>query len=335
MSAAITNTKLSVCLYLKYHDTISMRNICYLSKYLENTKETAFFEVIVVYTENMDIACFTELYPNIRWYRILKKPMSYVFFYRDFIQKIRSKIFIFVSNQILLSIQDVFILANNALKTNVLVSYLEHSRYLFLPSHNKKLKDKFGYFLNRSRSELYLQLNAPLNASSIEFFAINLDTFQKALKKITPREKFYFFRGRFVMGSKKYKKESAYLDFCLPLMASRSNMQIHSPGKAQSRWLIPTSTNFFPLFMFYVQLKIILKLMMSTGYIVKIINYKRIFLLISHLALILFCVMTYLSYRDSWLLFAFFILLNIPLLLGSSRRPLSFHHILKIFLILL
>ena len=334
MKLKSASKKFSICLYLNDQEMITIRNIRYLSDKLTRS-EYPVFEVVVVYTANKNIAHLAKLYPNIRWHRMVRKPVNHFFLYRYFTKQVRSKILVFISSQILLSMRDAFNLANNALKENVLFSYLENSQYLFLPSHQKRLKDQFGYFLNRSRSELYINLNSPIKLSSIEFFAINLDLFNEALVRIGIREKFHFFRGRFMMKEYTSKKQVVCFDFCLGLLAFRSGMKIDSPGRASSRWLIPTSASFFPVFMFYKQIKILIKLMISTGYIPNMINYKKIFLFISHLALILFFIMSALGYRDSWLLFVFFVFLNSPLLIQSSHPFFRLYHMFKLFLLLL
>ena len=324
----------SVCLYLKGDDIIPHRNIRSLSKYLESRKEHP-FEVIVAYRENRDISRLTKKYPHIRWQRIVKEPRNPFFLYRYLAQKIRSEVFIFVSHRILLGIPDIFSLANNALKKNVLLSYLRYPRCLYLPSHQRRLRDRFGHVLNRLRSEIYTNLNKPVRLSSLEFFAVNLSSFQKAVKKMPAKEKYHLFRGRFGLCPGQKGLERMIFDFSLSLLAFRSKTLIDSPGKAMSRWFIPTRANFFPMFMSYRQLFLLFRMAASTGYGLGLVNYKRFFLLASHLAFLSFFVMSYAGYQDAWYLLVFFLIANIPLLTPSPTLSwFSPCQICKLFLIL-
>ena len=355
----------SCCLYLTSNNQVSLRNIRYLSNWL-NTKPQPVFEVIVCYTANLDIAKMSKLYPNIRWYRLQKKPVNRFFLFVELSKKIRSKIFIFISPHILIMQNDLIALANNALKKDVIFSYLENPRPVFLKVYKNHFFNRFGYYLNEARSQIYASLNRPFKISSIEMFSLHVDHFAHALKKITLKEKIQFFRERFAVNRYYPNKDQAYFDFIFPYIAARTNMKIDSPGRAQGRWQIPTHAGFFPLFLFFKQIFLLTKLIISNGcrnrqvsvcgapagapqtskatrsrtyfvsdrYVLKIINYQRILLFVSYLALISFFLLSYQGYHSTWFLLVFFFSVNLPLLWYSCRPLLRLRNFSKVFLIL-
>ena len=349
-----TSNKASCCLYLDSHDVTAVRNIRYLSDWSKSDPQPD-FEIVVGYSENLDIANLAKLYPDIRWCRFLRPPMNRFFLYHTLSKKIRSKIFIFISSYVLVTKRDLMALANNSLKKDVLFSYMGNPRLLFLRSgsliRNKKSQffHKFGYCLNEARSEIYSVLNYPVRASSIEMFAFHTDNFKTALKSLETKEKYQLFRERFSINhyksyihpksrSKNVWPENvrAYFDFMAIYMASRSKMKIHSPGRGHGRWLIPTHAGFFPFFLIHKQIFLLAKLIYLDRYVWKLVNYKRVLLAVSYLAWIPFFVLSYQGYRDAWMLILFFVGLNMPLLwqscLASSRFKLR--HLAKLFLIL-
>ena len=137
-----------------------------------------------------------KLYSNIRWHRLQKKPVNRFFLYYELSKKIRSKVFIYISSHILIMQNDLIALANNALKANVLFSYLEPPPPVFLKSYKNKFFNQFGYYLNDARSQIYTSLNRPFKTSSIEMFSFHIDHFVNALKKLTSKEKYQLFRER-------------------------------------------------------------------------------------------------------------------------------------------
>ena len=338
-----TPAKASCCLYLESQHSVALRNVRYLSNWSKSDPQPD-FEIIVGYSSNLDIANLAKLYPNIRWCRIFRPPVNRFFLYHTLSKKIRSKIFIFISSRILVTKRDLLALANNSLKKDVLFSYMENPRPVFLKSYKNKLSHKFGYCLNEARSEIYSALNHPFQISSIEMFAFHIDHFKNALNSLELREKYQLFRERFsinhhnpyapdIQGASENNFQ-AYLDFIFPYMAAQSKMKIHSPGRAHGRWVIPTHAGFFPMFLVYKQVFLLTKLIYSDHYILRLVNYRRVLLLVSYLSWVPFFILSYHGYQNTWMLILFFIGLNFSLLFKSSRASFKFRHLTKLFLIL-
>ena len=336
----------SVCLLLSSReDSIAFRNIEYLSHWLRN-KPALRFEVIIFYTPDLDIKRLAETYTNLRWWRILQVPRNRIFLIRKFSQKVRSDVLIYVSNWVLISKADIISLGNACQKKDVVFSFANDLVPVHFP--NKKLKKnlkrklKFriwpsiGYHINQIRSEIYASLNAPYKVSSFEMFALDLKKLDDIFSTISRKELFELFRERFAHSKSSFKKrEKLFFENSFLRLISGSGKKIHPLGKGISRWMLPTHFWFFPLFLSLRQLFLILRLEIGYKCGIRMLNYKRIFLLVSSLGFFIFLVLSYLGYKDSWLLFIFFIVSNIPMVLESNSGKINLKLLVKPFLSLL
>ena len=326
----------SICLLLSdQEDSVTFRNINYLNRWIGDKPELR-FEIVVFYTSDLDILKLSETYPNLRWWRLLRLPLNMPFLIRKFSQKIRSNVLIYVSEQTLISKNDIISFGNACHKEDVVFSFSDDLAPVHISDKGPRLRSSVGYRFNQMRAEMYASLNDPYRTSSFEVFAINIMKLDELLRRTPRKQLFEIFRQKFAhIKFFLRKQERTLFDYSILRLIEGSNKKIHFLGKGISRRKLPVDFWLFPLFLSYKQLFLIFKLEKNYRCGIRILNYKRILLVTSFLSFFIFLLLSYLGYKGSWLLFVFFMLCNLPMIFESNSKKVNFKLLLKSFLALL